>query len=169
MNTKKVMGFENLKRCKDCGGKCCKNFPGAYFPGDYGFEEITVENLLKMFRTGKIAVDWWFGSLRGIPEDEIDSLGLVYYIRPKRKGVEALVDFDFIGDYTCIFLASDGCELPFHQRPLNCRMLKPGEKEGERCRVDNNYTKEGAVIAWIPYQDIIKKAIILYEKERNHE
>ena len=33
MNTKRVMGFKNLKRCKDCGGKCCKNFPGAFLQG----------------------------------------------------------------------------------------------------------------------------------------
>lgn len=38
-------GYQNSELCKECGGKCCKLFPGAYFPGDYGFEEITCQRM----------------------------------------------------------------------------------------------------------------------------
>lgn len=150
-----MKGYQKPELCKKCGGECCKLFPGAYFPGDYGFEEITVEKLVAAFRTEKVAVDF-----AGYSPDD-----MYYYLRPKRKSVadRDLVDYLLVGSGACTYLTDSGCELPFEQRPLNCRMLEPRPRE-LGCTA-HGFMKESAAREWLPYQKIIAKAIDTYYNE----
>lgn len=157
-------GYQNSELCKECGGQCCKFFPGAYFPGDYGFEvENLKENLLKAFRSGKVAVDLCEGDPRGWPQECPDAVPYTYYIRPKRRVHRSLIDYILAGDSACIHLTERGCELPFEQRPLNCRMLEPRPRH-LGCTA-HGYHKEKAAQAWFPYEKIIKAAMDQYFEE----
>lgn len=62
-----------------------------------------------------------------------------------------------------IKVGSGVCELPFEQRPLNCRMLEPRPRE-LGCTA-HGFMKEAAAREWLPYQKIIAKAIDIYYNE----
>ncbi len=145
----KSLGYENHAICAECGGKCCKRMPGIVLPDD--LKKPLKESVMELLFTGKYAVDWWEGD----PRDDEDEYSYVYYIRPKVKGHEKkLLHPSWGGE--CIFLTDTGCELPFEQRPAECRMLEP-VRSGE-C-IYHGVTKQEFALIWLEYQDIIEDVI----------
>lgn len=149
------MNFLNEQRCKECGGCCCQRLPGATLPED--FQEPLLESLVTAFSTGKWAVDWWEGDPTGK-----NKISMAYFIRPATKGNEGKIkDPSWGGE--CVFLTENGCILSPEDRPAGCRLLEPKPKE-EACKV-HGATKQKCAIAWIPYTEIIDKAITLSQGE----
>ena len=138
--------------CADCGGYCCKQCAGPYFPED--FATLTAVSLTASLSSKAYAIDWWIGDPRDEDEDELDQ---AYFIRPAHKDVHSLRDPSWGG--CCIHLTDKGCNLSFRQRPKGCRMLIPGRPSPDNCRLAGDLSsKQDAAIAWIPYQQIILDA-----------
>jgi len=140
----------NRRMCADCGGECCKEYAGAYFPADLA--PLTAESLAERLLTGAYAIDWWDGD----PRSRQDEYGRVCFIRPAHEGAQTLRDPSFGG--VCVRLTEAGCNLPFRKRPMMCRALKP--RRHRRCRGTFKHpaTKRRGAIAWIPHQQLISDA-----------
>lgn len=138
--------FLDIKMCKKCGGKCCKQMPGSAYPED--FKKPLSKSLLIAFKSGNWAIDWWEGD----PTNK-DNLEKAYYVRPRVKDNNNLFDPSFGGE--CIFLNENGCTLKPEERPQSCRLLEPREN-GLNC-ICHGKSKRGAAVAWLPYTDIILK------------
>lgn len=54
MLKKIVMKNENKEKCSACGGKCCKNNPGAYLPEDFTADQLTKGGMLNLIKNGRI-------------------------------------------------------------------------------------------------------------------
>lgn len=145
----KSLGYENLAICAECGGKCCKRMPGIVLPDDIG--EPLKEKVMTLLLTGKYAIDWWDGD----PRDGDDEYSQAYYIRPKTKGHEKKLLHPAWGG-ECVFLTDTGCELPFEQRPAECRMLEPVES-GE-CK-HHGATKQEFATIWLEHQEMMENII----------
>ena len=119
-----IRGHENRNLCKECGGACCKHYPGTAFPEDFGEYGEIEDNVMHAFRSGRWILDTSFDSNFPI-------------VRPACNP---------ISNYgrSCIFLSSNGCDLHFDERPSNCKMLEPGEKN---C-IDHGYSACDAMNAW---------------------
>jgi len=144
------IGVENLDICKQCGGKCCKSYPGPATPDDFGApdRQRMYDELYNALKSGKWTVDW------------IDQEQELYFVRPAIKGFESSTfDHRYIGE--CTFLTPTGCELSFDKRPESCRMLVP--KVNERCD-SQGYTRAYVVKMWQPYIDVLIKAATDVEK-----
>jgi len=144
------IGVENLDVCKQCGGKCCKSYPGPATPEDFGApnKQRMYDELYNALKSGKWTVDW------------IDQEQELYFVRPAIKGFESSTfDHRYIGE--CTFLTPTGCELSFDKRPESCRMLVP--KVNERCD-SQGYTRAYVVKMWQPYIDVLIKAATDVEK-----
>ena len=144
------IGVENLDICKQCGGKCCKSYPGPATPDDFGApdRQHMYDELYTSLKSGRWTVDW------------IDQEQEHYFVRPVVKGFESSVfDHRYMGE--CTFLTPTGCELSFKNRPESCRMLVP--KVNERCD-PQGYTRAYVVKMWQPYIDVLIKAATDVEK-----
>ncbi len=164
MTAKKLpKGYGPLKYCAECGGNCCKSYAGCAWPQD--LEPLTEKHLLKLFRSGAWAIDWYEGDPR--PEDsyeEEDYLGSeAYVVRPAHTNEPGeLLDPSWGGE--CVMLRSTGCALKHEDRPTQCRMLKP--RKDESCTASTDWHKQQAAIAWIPYHDLLNKVIKTIQDER---
>lgn len=149
---------ENKRICAKCGGKCCKDMPGAAFPEDFNFPEEK-DKLIMALKNGNWCIDWWVGDPReNIPEEnEVDR---AYFVRPSIVGYRGKL-FDPTWGGRCIFLTSTGCALNLNERPLNCKMLKP--KRNKECKVDEKYRERGAATEWLKYSNELEE--ILEEME----
>lgn len=137
--------------CKKCGGACCKRYPGATIPSQWGKDDKEIlENLTKAFKSKKWAIDWCENDPRRGKYEEED----FYFVRPADK--EYGDDFLFcpLWKGECVFLTPKGCSLPEEKRPLECRTLIP--RKDFKCI--QYFTKREAAILWIPYRDIILEA-----------
>lgn len=140
--------FVKEKICKKCGGKCCKSMPGAYYPEDFNLSE-DFSKFEVALSSGEIAIDWWEGDAR----ENLEELDRTYFLRPSIKDkIGVLYDPSWGGE--CIFLTSKGCKLEGDERPLNCKKLEPGK---DKCTLHDNVSKQGAAIAWIPYQKYLRE------------
>jgi Fe-S-cluster containining protein len=145
--------YENKDLCRPCGGKCCKNLPGAAFPEDFGYPDIKAmeSNILNALMSGKWSIDWWENSRTG-PQ---------YYLRPATvQSVGRVFDPSYGGQ--CNFLTDEGCSI-FDNRPTGCRGLEP--KEG-RCIVRYG-DKEEAKDAWTPFNKLLKEIGDLVDGDRH--
>lgn len=174
--------YLNPSMCSTCGGLCCQRLPGIYHPEDFEriFEhKLSVDLLVAIFHTGKVAVDSWVGDPRydrfktGFKEvDPEDMLDQAYYLRPKGiKALDKLVDTSW-RDNRCInWEYGTGCTLAPENKPYQCKKLVPeispkGEyvctfKESDKC------DKQDMSILWVPYQSMIEEAIKIYESNNN--
>ena len=166
--------YINHELCQQCGGACCKRYPGATFPQDivnnYG-EDIETA-LVAALRSG-FTIDWWEGDLgEGYPKgwhidyetdiehDAEPGYHQAYYIRPR-------CDTDHDGLYNgtwggqCVFLTDEGCKLAAELRPTGCRLLEPQEDNSE-C-VAHGGGKLESCKAWWGYCDVIKRAADIVE------
>jgi len=141
---------ENKNLCSECGGRCCKKMAGIIFPQQ--LKEITVNNLSKMIQDG-YCFDYWEGNPTTDDENEEKT---AYFLRAKHKGYEFdVVDPSWGGE--CVFLTEIGCKLDFYNRPFMCQALIP--KEDYKCKISEEYTKQTASVAWLPFNEIIKEVI----------
>lgn len=149
--------------CAKCGGKCCKDMPGAAFPEDFNFSEEK-DKLITALKSDNWCIDWWEGDPReNVPEgNEVDK---AYYIRPSIVGYRGKLFDPAWNGGRCIFLIPTGCSLSQKDRPLNCRMLKP--EKNKKCEVDEKYRERGAAIEWLKYRnkfEEILEEMELYER-----
>ena len=137
--------------CKKCGGACCKRYPGATIPSQWGKNDKEIlENLIEAFKSKKWAIDWYEND----PRRGKDEMGEFYFVRPADKLYGDIFLFCPLWEGECIFLTPEGCSLPEEKRPLECIALIP--RENWRCVP--YFTKKEASILWIPYKDIILEA-----------
>jgi len=141
--------------CTECGGVCCKQAAGIYWPDQI---ELTVEAITARVKVGAWAIDWWEGDPR--PEGGLDR---VYYVRPAHKNAQgAWLDASLGGE--CFFLDDRGCRLPLEERPIQCRMLIPlplkAREENGGCQYTDGYNgKEAAARAWLPHQALMDDVV----------
>jgi Fe-S-cluster containining protein len=139
--------YENKEFCKKCGGLCCKNIPGNYYPSDFNLPETNptqedFNKLKKIINDPNIAVDWW--------EDDIPK----HFLRPAIKKAKRKFDPTWGGE--CIFLTETGCKLTYEKRPLECRNVEPVDLDkDEKCIMHGNLNKESAYKAWLSYNEFI--------------
>jgi hypothetical protein len=137
--------------CGPCGGQCCRHFPGAAFPEDFGAPDLATLQfrLVEAFATGRWAIDCWDGVFsNGVHNPK--------YVRPAVSGDEGYW-FDRTYGGHCTFWSQLGCEI-FEQRPTGCRGLEP--QADHRCEVKYG-GKQDSIAAWIPYQKVLEDLLSL--------
>lgn len=145
----RIENNENPEICSKCGGKCCKNFAGAYHPHD--FDELkTVEDFERILIDGKISIDWY----EGFTED--DQPG--YFLRPRHVGGDVI---DPSWGAQCIHLTDTGCELSFNERPYFCKKLEP--HASNKCSEPD--IKHRYAEAWFKYHNLLKALRRKYDKQ----
>jgi Fe-S-cluster containining protein len=131
----------NYSLCATCKGKCCNRLPGIYHPDDFRRiynQDITVDLLVTIFKTGTVALDWWEGDPRsgqnqfyeeGDEEKEDDTLlDKCYYLRPKTINALNKLKDPAWRDNPCMnWSIGRGCSLDENHRPYGCRVLVPTE------------------------------------------
>jgi hypothetical protein len=150
MNKLPVLSFENADLCGPCGGKCCKSYPGAAMPHDFGAsaEEIKTA-LIEALGSGRWVIDWWECD----PRPGMYELPSAYFVRPAVVGGEGEV-FHALYNGRCTFHTDTGCGI-FDRRPSGCRGVEPGT---EGCK-SRHSSKRDAAIAWIPFRKVIQAAV----------
>lgn len=127
------MTNENKEICTDCGGRCCKNYPGATVPADFGEDR---DSILAALSSGKYTLDYC---------DYVEGVRALL-VRPAIVGNEGML-LDFNNSGRCTFLTDVGCSLGYSQRPTVCRDLEPVAEAG--CQ--SNWSKGKASLAWESY------------------
>jgi Fe-S-cluster containining protein len=125
---------QDAELCARCGGRCCRNLPGAATPDDFGNDMERVEAALC---SGRWTIDWWEGGVEGNDGG--------FFVRPAIKGHEG-ERLHPAWEGECTFLTASGCELPHDARPYDCRALEP-RGDGEEC-VIHVRGKVDAALAW---------------------
>lgn len=137
-----VQTFDKTEQCGICRGACCRHMGCHFSPRD--FSDISFESLKAEIETKQyISIDWWEG-------DD----GPEYYLRVRNIGGN-IVDPSWGG--VCVLLTDDGCPLPFEERPLGARALKPKDTYNSSC--ESYYTKEDCKNEWKQYTDILKELV----------
>jgi Fe-S-cluster containining protein len=143
--------------CSMCKGACCKGGSGFAIPSDFD-HEITADFLETILKTGNWAIDWWDGEIReNIEFDDPNQMGQCYAIRPAHTNDESVFSPSW-GGVCVLWSLEKGCSLPYKNRPLECRSLKPKEKMEMHCIPDKKYNKQYAIMQWLPYQKTIVEA-----------
>lgn len=141
-----VPNNENSEKCSACGGKCCKNNPGAYLPEDFTADQLTKGGMLNLIKNGRISIDGY--------EDE--EFCLHPFLRP-RGSLD--VCYGGLCGGTCLNLTDIGCRLDFEDRPYECRRLDPKDCLNGGYLLHEPYTKRDIADKWIEYYDIIFEII----------
>jgi Fe-S-cluster containining protein len=128
---------ENKLICGKCGGRCCTEYPGEYFPEQLGETEDEIfDTIKKMLKTGYFCIRPTF------------SEEIIHVLSPITLNSEGLWDIQK-GD--CIFLGKKGCILPKTQRPQNCNDLIPHPNFTDCYFKDGCLSGERAAEKWYPY------------------
>lgn len=149
-----AQGVENREICSKCGGNCCQQYAGIAWPSDFGTTRIEmVRNIAHALGTGFWAIDTWDGD----PRPERRELGRVDFIRPAHTNATGkMVDYSWGG--TCrLWCHGYGCSLRLAERPTQCRVVVP--RKGGGCDLPEEFSKQAAAIAWIPFEDVIDRAL----------
>ncbi|OPY15195.1 MAG: hypothetical protein A4E66_00189 [Syntrophus sp. PtaB.Bin001] len=104
-------GYRETEMCVRCEGGCCRMQPGHCLPSEFGSAEA-VQDALESGRYAVILL--------------LDAHIMARIIRPHYKDPDRREG--------CIFHQANGCELTWSERPYGCRMLRPREQDGERCK-----------------------------------
>lgn len=145
--------------CKECGGRCCKSYAGAYHPDDFDpiCDNDIIEMILHIDKREDLSIDWLEGGEFGT-EDK-------FFIRPRHEGGD-IVDPSY-GE-RCIHLGPNGCVKPFDERPYACRALVPKKNINGAClSVSDGTTKLDKEIYaewWEPFQSYLKESKIKFDK-----
>lgn len=130
-----------MSTCSECGGECCKRFPGIFHPQDF----LDIE---KEYDSKIMCLDFWEG------EYEDTGVRQPYFVRMRSiKDRDRVANGLWFGE--CINLGNDGCKLPFERRAAQCIQLVPDESHD--CTVPKEYTKQELVRAWLPYQEELRR------------
>lgn len=134
-----VLNNEHPEVCTPCGGKCCQNAPGAYFPSDFGDTEAEVRAGVHAALLGGTA------ALSGYEDP---------YVHPPIAGRVGMVHLTHPADKNpCANLTPAGCSLEFNRRPTQCRVLVP-DPAGKVCRLPSSASDEACREAWAPFLDL---------------
>lgn len=153
--------FLPTDECAKCGGQCCTNYPGAYWPQDVP-GGTSAESIAEFVWSKRACFDWWEGDPRPGYEDMDDECNYVhedrmshaYFLRPRTvNGFDK--NFDPTWGGQCWHLTNNGCELAREDMPTGCMALEP--IAGGKC-VAHCGAKEGAVLAWLEYREEIEQA-----------
>ena len=137
--------------CKKCGGWCCKHYPGATIPSQWGKNDKEIlENLTEAFKSKRWTIDWYEGDPRRGKNEMKES----YFVRPADKEYGDTFLFCPLWKGECVFLTREGCSLTEEKKPLQCWTVIP--REDFKCI--QYLTKKEVAILWIPYRDIILEA-----------
>ena len=144
-NNKKaaIPEFKPSAACEKCKGACCKHMACHFAPSD--FTDLSYDALKAEIERGFISIDWW--------EDDRPE----YFLRMRHVDAP-IVDPSWGG--RCMLLTDSGCPLPFEQRPLGARALKP--VQGGNCEVF--YSKEDCKNDWMPYHEILSDLVVYFEE-----
>lgn len=180
--TNKDWNFEKPNICGECGGKCCQNFPGFFYPEDLGApDESEMERRLReLLDSGRYTLDDWVGDPRpGCDSSafeewdewhDLKEKGLVfsqvYMPRPAMVGHEGQRYHGAFGGTPCTFLGEKGCQLEREDRPTECRALEPVDSTGNNCKMPPGMSKRDCAIAWVPYQNLFER--LAEEDERDY-
>ena len=151
----------NAAICAKCGGTCCKQSAGIYWPEEI---ELTVAAIVARVTRGEWAVDWWGGD----PSEGGDR-DCIRWVRPAHKNARGKpIDPSWGGE--CIFLGKHGCRVQFERRPKQCRMLVPlplqDREANGGCHYEDEYSgKEAAAFAWLPHQELMDKVVLTLEED----
>ena len=158
--------FDKPDICGECGGKCCKRYPGCTFPIDFGLKDGVEPDFTKLteaLNSGRWCIDWWEGDTSLKQEQTPAPLDRAYFVRPSLVGSEGEIRQGLWGGKPCTFLSDTGCTLEADSRPLMCKMLEPIPKRrasdvsGRHCKLHGDTGKQDACIAWIPYWNFLDK------------
>lgn len=157
---------ENLGICRRCGGRCCFQMGCHTHPDDIikRFGPITKEVLITALKCGDYSADSWDGDIRydkDLPIPEGDYKMECWFIR-SRHIFEKAIARSYGG--ICANLTKHGCKFSWDDRPTGGRALVPNE--GGECE-DTEFGKADAVLAWLPYSDLIEE--IVQSDEFEHE
>lgn len=137
--------------CAECGGKCCKNYPGSCYPDD--IEPLTAERVIEMVLHERYAIDWYEGDPR--PDGDLNH---VYFLRPAIRGVTSHLDPTWGGE--CVFLTDTGCSMSADKRPRECLAIIPSDPIDGHCLAEDGYEgKEAVAMAWLPHQDLMNEVV----------
>lgn len=114
-------GYRETEMCVRCEGSCCKRQSGHCLPSEFG----SAETVRTAVTSGKYTI------VLLLDTDIIARVVRPHYKDPHRR-------------MGCVFHKARGCELQFENRPYGCRMLKPRERDGERCQPEGVLIVEAA-------------------------
>ena len=135
-----ILNNEDFEKCSACGGKCCKNIPGAYHPSDFKPEQLTKEGIIDLIKNHKVTIDCY---------DD----GIIHpFLRPRINMDKCYGFWSFGG--VCLHLTPAGCDLSFEDRPFECRSLDP-----HKCGPNPDSSKKDASDVWEDYAYIIRSVI----------
>ena len=165
---------ENKTICAACGGRCCKNSGCEIFPQDvkkwFNTKEITSDIIVKLLNSGYIQIDWFYGDVRFseygykfTPEyfENHEELNRIYYLH-MRSGNDPAIHGSWGG--TCRMLTEHGCPMSWDMRPTGGKSLIPNANGDGKCH-ESFLDKKEAVLAWIPYQEILDAAMDEFGQE----
>lgn len=142
---------EDLALCASCGGICCRTQPGIEHPARF-MAAANPADLLAELLSGQA----WVLSLHPWRDEATGNWAALYYPRPATVTEQAqgsMLALTDSGD--CVFLATDGCRLPFAERPYLCQVLEPRPHNG--CTAP--WSKRDAAMAWRPHQELVHAAV----------
>lgn len=117
--------------CSECGGECCKNSPGIYYPSQVDLTNGLPENCI---------IDYWY------MYDEED----IYFLRPQttieQELSKMLSGFSRLG--VCVYHTNKGCSLNKQERPIQCVKLKPHVDGYKKCYSPKKYWTEQVKDIW---------------------
>lgn len=144
---------ENFKRCRKCGGKCCKKSGCDYWIED--FDDLSYSGLLKVLSEGNISIVAAADFMR------VDGR-LVFspflYLRARNIDRDVV---DLISMKTrCSMLTDIGCSYSYEERPSGGKNLRPKKWIFGTCRPV--YSPRDKVLEWEPYQGVLRKIVKNY-------
>ena len=116
-----LSGYRENEMCVRCEGKCCKRQPGHCLPTQFGSARAVRQAVVSGNYTIVLILD----------ENVMARIVRPHYKDPQQR----------LG---CVFLGAGGCALTFEERPYGCRMLKPREADGERCKPEGTTIVEAS-------------------------
>lgn len=174
MLNKDISNNETPELCRECGGRCCRNYGCGWSVDDFvrEFGDVTVENVIKGLKTGLIAIDWWEGDYRDqydIDYPYQDERERCFFIRSRHVN-ENDCSWDGSWGGICISLTEHGCRFDWDHRPLGGKGLIPQKNKEDPHLTDciEINRKIEFVNDWFPYSEILedaKETIIACERE----
>lgn len=102
--------------CQTCKGDCCKRYPGATLPSQWGDGEPDWDRVEQALLSGEWVIDWW---------DSYPDPNNRYYIRPATTESHVFDGNMWGNTKPCTFLTDEGCRLSESERPAECLSLSP--------------------------------------------
>lgn len=135
--------MQKCDNCKQCRGRCCRNYGCGIYPWDIKANmNITEDDIWKAIETGNVAIDDY------IPFDGENVLFL------RMRHVHSPIFDESYGGVCVMFDPKKGCKLSFDKRPSGGKFLVVNDKDCEEI-----FTKREIAICWLPYQDILRSVI----------